>query len=138
MDEGPDTTQAVWTAALPPGVRVGCDVVRRGRIGNAMERRGPEFSAVLFDDIELAEIAQGTGAGPEVRYGIKESVLKAVGRGLSGTLNLRHVGTSGAAVALAGPVAALAGPSRVEHRVSDKGDEVRTWVWLIPEEEEPP
>ena len=130
------SSQTVLKTSHPPGVRVGCDVIEENRIARAIQRRGQGFAELLFDSKELADHQKGSELSYETRFGLKESVLKAVGRGLSGSLNLGHVSTSGKQVELNGPVASLAGNVTVVHLASTSDAHVRTCVWLVPKGED--
>ncbi len=141
MQKNPLIAQTVLRDSHPPGVRVGCDVITEDRITQAMARRGPTFAQLLFQPAELVEHASSTGAlseSLEARFALKESVLKALGRGLSGSLNLKHVQTTQDAVELAGPAADLAGDVRIETHIARNGAHIMSCVWLIPERQDCP
>jgi len=138
MDTRLKTAQTVFVESYPPGVLPGCDVIRQGRVAAAIHRRGPGFAALLFDGPELAEGVDLGRPTPEARFGLKESTLKALGRGLSGALNLKDVSTVEGRIQLGGATASLAGQVEIQHEVSKYEGHVVTWVWLVPTEEDRP
>lgn len=63
-------------------MRVGTDITEVGRIQELMERH-PEFAATVFTPAEIAYCDGRRHAGQHyaARFAVKESVMKAVGRG---------------------------------------------------------
>lgn len=125
------STQLITKEPLPAGVRVGCDVIQESRISDAIQRRGSGFAELLFRANELSA-EEVDNISFETRFTLKESTLKALGRGLSGNLNLGHVDTEGEKIKLLGPAAKLAGDVSIKYQTSLSNKHVRTCVWLVP------
>tara|TARA_Y100000994_G_scaffold179820_1_gene148742 strand:- start:475 stop:924 length:450 start_codon:yes stop_codon:yes gene_type:complete len=128
--------QRVVFDTYPPGVRVGCDIVRRGRISEVIKRRGDGFASLLFNEAELARSEEGPSL--ELQFGLKESVLKAIGRGMSGAVDLHQVDTSSEALCVKGALAELAGDVDIVQDTTLDAEHVVTCVWLVPKEQEDP
>lgn len=77
----------------PPGLRVGVDLLRRGRLRAALGRLGPAFAATLFGIEERASFARGEGC-PERSFATKEALVKAMGTGLVSGLGLLDIGAA--------------------------------------------
>ena len=125
------STQLITKEPLPSGARVGCDVIQESRISEAIKRRGPGFAELLFRANELSR-EEVNRISFETRFTLKESTLKALGRGLSGNLNLGHVDTEGEKIKLIGPALKLAGDVSIKYQTSLSNNHVRTCVWLVP------
>lgn len=85
------TVAVVWHGG-PPGLRVGVDVVRRGRLQASLERFGPRFARTIFHAREGAAIS----ADPERCFAAKEALVKALGVGIVSGVELTDIDTAGA------------------------------------------
>lgn len=83
-------TVAVVRHGGPPGLRVGIDVVRRGRLQASLHRFGPRFAATIFHPRELAAI----DGDPERRFAAKEAFVKALGTGIASGVELPEIETT--------------------------------------------
>ena len=92
---------AIVRHAGPPGLRVGIDVVRRGRLRASIDRLGDRFARTIFHPRELATIDQD-GDQAECRFAAKEALVKAIGTGVVSGVELPDIETTGDAVVLHG------------------------------------
>jgi hypothetical protein len=77
----------------PSGLRVGVDVVRRGRLEAAIERLGAGFAATIFRAEEPATARA---------FAAKEALAKAIGTGVVSGVELRDIDATGDALSIHG------------------------------------
>jgi holo-[acyl-carrier-protein] synthase len=83
------TVAVVWHGG-PPGLRVGVDVVRRGRLQSSFDRFGPRFARTIFHPREDAAISDD----PERCFAAKEALVKALGIGIVSGVELTDIDTA--------------------------------------------
>lgn len=127
---------------LPPGVRLGFDLVQVSQVAESLERFGAAFEQRLFTRGELAYAQSGDGVSAErlaARFAAKEAVIKALQLGDAGIgwrdIEVRKREDGDCELQLHGRVAALAagmGVDRILLSLSHDGDYAGAIVTAFP------